>query len=587
MASDSTLQRALDDAQEGRIGSALASMRLLVKRKPNDFDAAQVLGMLLLQAGEVAQAIHHLGRAVAAAPNVAGYRNNYANSLLSARRPRDAAAEWRKAIELDPTYSRAYLGLVLACAEVGDSVGAIEAGRCGLALNPDWPELSRNLASVLKDCGRIDEALAEFSRAIAKHPLDSGLRSSFLMARNYSDAPTGDVEQAHREYAQCVRSIQPPAHTDPSPDRPLHIGILSGDMRTHSVAFFAESFMRHRPTGCKLTVFSSGHAPAGDMMRARLITLADEWVDAVAINNAALDRAIRSRQIDLLVELGGHTSGGRMGALDSAPAPVIITAIGYPNTTGHPAVGWRIVDSTTDVEGSDAHCTERLLRIDPCFLCYSPPSDAPEPALPTATTAITFGSFNLAAKITNRTMSLWAAVLGAVPDSRLLIKCKSIADPGTREFFLERLRVAGIAESRVDLLAYTAGLHEHWSMYSRVYVALDTTPYNGTTTTCEALWMGVPVVTIAGDRHAARVGASLLDAAGHPEWVAKTPEEFVSIAAGLATDRARLASLRAGLRGEIRASPLCDQVAYARRFHGALRDAWRAYCVESTRGIHG
>ena len=375
-----------------------------------------------------------------------------------------------------------------------------------------------------------------------------------------------------------MQSQRASARTDPSPDRPLKLGVLSGDMKTHSVAFFAQAFMSGRPAGCELTVFSSGNARADNPMRERLVGMADAWVDATVFNDAALDAAIRARGIDVLVELGGHTSGGRMGALDSGPAPVIVSAIGYPNTTGHPSVGWRIVDSSTDVAGSDSLCTERLLRIDPCFLCYSPPTDAPAPILPLSGSAITFGSFNLAPKITDRTMRLWAAALNGVANSRLLVKCKSIADPGTREFFMKRLELAGIEASRVELLPYAAGLQEHWSTYSRVHVALDTTPYNGTTTTCEALWMGVPVVTLAGDRHAARVGVSLLTAAGHPEWIASTPDEFAAKALALASDGVGLAALRAGLRDQVKASVLCDQVSYAKRFHAALRDAWRAYC---------
>ena len=579
MSSEKTLERAMKDANDGKLDAALASVRLLIKRKPQDLDAVQIFGMLLMQAGEMAQAIHHLGRAVAAAPNVTAYRNNYANALMNNGRAAEAVEQLRKAIEIDPKYSRGYLNMILACASIGDSLGGIEAGRRGLELRPDWPELSRNLASVLKDAGRVEEAIAEYKRAIAVAPTDAGLRSSSLFSMNYPDFPVEYVSQAHRDYAQCVRTCYSPARTDPSPDRPLRLGILSGDMRTHSVAYFAEPFMRNRPQGCTLTIFATDVARVGDEMRESIGKMSDKWIDAFAMGDEALDKTIRSNNIDVLVELGGHTSGGQLTALDSSPAPVIVSAIGYPNTTGHPAVGWRIVDSITDSPESDALCTERLLRIDPCFLCYSPPKNAPEPAMPVADGPIIFGSFNLAAKITPRSVALWAGALNSVPDSRLLLKCKAIADPGSREFFLARLAANGIPSERVDIVAYTAGLQDHWNHYSRVHVALDTTPYNGTTTTCEALWMGVPLVTIEGDRHSARVSTSILHAAGHAEWVAKSPEEFASIAAGLATDRARLQTLRVGLRSELQASVLCDQVAYSDRFHAALREAWRSWCT--------
>ena len=579
MSSETTLERAMKDADDGKLDAALASVRLLIKRKPQDLNAVQIFGMLLMKAGEMAQAIHHLGRAVAAAPNVTGYRNNYANALMNNGRAAEAVEQLRKAIEIDPNYSRGYLNMILACAAIGDSLGGIEAGRRGLVLRPDWPELSRNLASVLKDAGRVEEAIAEYQRAVAKAPKDAELRSSLLFSLNYPDFPVEFVSQAHRDYAQCVRTCYTPARTDPSPDRPLRIGVLSGDMRTHSVAYFAEPFMRNRPQGSTLTIFATDVARVGDDMREGIREMSDKWIYAFSMGDEALDQTIRSNNIDVLIELGGHTSGGQLTALDSSPAPVIVSAIGYPNTTGHPAVGWRVVDSITDGPESDALCTERLLRIDPCFLCYSPPKNAPEPAMPAIDGPIIFGSFNLAAKITPRSVALWAGALNAVPNSRLLLKCKAIADPGSREFFLERLASNGIPSERVDIVAYTKGLQDHWNLYSRVHVALDTTPYNGTTTTCEALWMGVPLVTIEGDRHAARVSTSILHAAGHKEWVANSPEDFAAIASRLATDRDRLQALRFGLRSELQASVLCDQVAYADRFHAALREAWRSWCA--------
>ena len=582
MSSQSTLDKAMRDAREGRLSAALASVRLLVRTQPKDWNAAQVLGFLLLQSGALAQALHQLERAVTANPNSPAFRNNFANALLNAQRPHEAVAQWKKALETDPTYSKAFLGLTLAFAELGDSTSAIEAGRRGMAMRPDWPELAMNLASKLKDTGRVEEAIALLRPATIAHPKNAGLRSNFLLALNYLDESVESVARAHREYAQCSLALSASAVTppriDPSAERPLRLGILSGDLRTHSVAYFARPIIHKVPAGCALTLFSSGRAIAGDPMPKDLSTGAEEWVDVVAMNDAAVGEAIRVRKIDVLLELGGHTSGGRLGALDHGPAPVIVTAIGYPNTTGHPNVGWRIVDSITDPLGSEPSCTERLLRIDPCFLCYSPPSDAPAPSMPPPEAPITFGSFNLAAKISARTIELWARVLAAVDHSRLLIKSKAVADEGTREHLLSRLADGGLPRNRVDVLSHTTTLHDHFASYGRVHVALDTMPYNGTTTTCEAMWMGVPTVTMLGDRHCARVGASLLSAAGRSEWVAKTMDEFVSIAVALASDRHLLAALRIELRQAIAHSPLCDEVSYGTRFHDALRGAWRGWC---------
>ncbi|MEI7878677.1 MAG: hypothetical protein WCI96_12240, partial [Planctomycetota bacterium] len=254
------------------------------------------------------------------------------------------------------------------------------------------------------------------------------------------------------------------------------------------------------------------------------------------------------------------------------------SAIGYPNTTGHPQVDWRVVDAITDPPGTDDRCTERLLRLDPCFLCYEPNLDACEPVMPAENAPVTFGSFNLTSKVGDETIRLWSAVMAAVPDSRLLLKSISIADPSTRRRVLERIAAGGIDPARIEALGYTERPADHLALYSRVHVALDSTPYNGTTTTCEALWMGVPVVVLEGDRHSARVGMSLLRAAGRAEWIARNSSEFVAIAAGLAQDRARLCDWRTNARAVLRDSTLLDASGYGARFHAALRYAWTDYC---------
>ena len=292
----------------------------------------------------------------------------------------------------------------------------------------------------------------------------------------------------------------------------------------------------------------------------------------------SLDDAIRAERIDVLVELSGHTGANRLTALASKPAPVIVSAIGYPNTTGLPAVDWRVVDSITDPPGAEAFCTERLLRLDPCFLCYRPPDLDVEPAMPAAD-PVTFGSFNNSAKIGAECTALWARVLQAVPGSRLLVKTQTLADPAVQQAIRRRLAEGGIDEDRVELIAQASTRAEHLALYGRVHVALDSVPYNGTTTTCEALWMGVPVVALLGDRHASRVSASLLSAAGHPEWVAEDAEGVVRIAAALAGDTPHLAAIRSSLRDELRASPLLDSKAYAQRFHAAIRGCWREWCA--------
>ena len=575
MAADSTIQRAIHDARNGRLDAALASLRFLVRRQPGNLEALQALAMLLVQSGQAEQALAHLSRAVAVAPRVPAYRNNLANALMGLGRYRDAAAELRKAVEIDPRYEMAWLGLAIASTGAGDVAGAIDACERGRTLRTGWAQLARAHANALESADRVEDAITVLARAVAENPGDHELRAAHLRMLNYAPLDADAVFEAHRAYGA---SFGESARTSPAPapragDAPFRIGVLSADLRTHSVGSFAEPWIDARPAGVELVAFSTNPPNPADPVEARFRRRFDRWIDAAAMDDATLGRALREARLDLLLELSGHTAGSRLGALSPKPAPTIVTAIGYPNTTGHPSVDLRLVDSITDPPGAERLATERLLRLDPCFLCYAPPADAPEPALPPEASAITFGSFNLSSKISADTVALWAKVLAAAPDARLLVKSRTLGGELARERFLARLEAAGIARARVEIIAFTPSIDAHLALYRRVHVALDTIPYNGTTTTCEALWMGVPTVVLEGDRHAARVGASLLAAAGLPELVARDADGYAAIATALASDRARIATLRATLRARIAASPLTDRSAYAARFFAALRDA--------------
>ncbi|HEY6837624.1 MAG TPA: hypothetical protein VI389_02660, partial [Geobacteraceae bacterium] len=301
------------------------------------------------------------------------------------------------------------------------------------------------------------------------------------------------------------------------------------------------------------------------------------WRDVHGMGDAALADLIRADGIDILVDLAGHTSGNRLRMFTLKPAPVQVTWLGYPATTGLAAMDYRITDAVADPEGSaDRLHTERLVRLSHGFLCYAPPQEAPPLSPPPCEENgfITFGSFNNPAKMGRETLNLWGDVLRDVPGSRLFLKNKIFAEKKTCRFFLDRLAEAGIQPQRVTFAPHTPSLEGHLGCYGSVDIALDTFPYNGTTTTCEALWMGVPLVTLSGDRHASRVGSSLLSRLGLEELVARTPEEFGVLTVGLASDRARLTALRSTLRGRMQTSPLCDTTLFAMQMEAAYRQMW-------------
>jgi predicted O-linked N-acetylglucosamine transferase (SPINDLY family) len=259
-----------------------------------------------------------------------------------------------------------------------------------------------------------------------------------------------------------------------------------------------------------------------------------------------------------------------------------MTYLGYPNTTGLPAIGYRLVDEMTDPTGeADSLATEKLLRFSPCAWAYEPPKDSPTPSMPEAGAPITFGSFNNFLKVSADTLSAWARLLERVPGSRLLIKSPYLEDSEVLASVREKLGAAGISTDRVELLGFFASPAEHLAAYSRVDVALDTFPYNGTTTTCEALWMGVPVVSLIGDRHASRVGLSLLTTVGHADWATENTEAYIEKAAALAHDRRKREALRQTLRQNVSQSSLLNHAEQAKLFEPALRQAWREWCQRS------
>jgi predicted O-linked N-acetylglucosamine transferase (SPINDLY family) len=570
--------RAMAMQAAGKAEDAIAMVRVQQRLRPRDPDLMNLMAVLLWGTGRLDESLRSLERAVALQPANGSFLNNLGVTLSFMNRLHDAVAAWERATSVDPRNPLAWISLAGTLPRIERAADGVTAGRRGIELDPGSPAAHNALASALKHAGSMADAVEAAREAVRLQPDDPRLRSQMLLFMNYASMPAEALAREHRAFGAACPPARSAASTAPDPDRPLRIGVLSGDLKDHSVAFFVDAVLDAVPEGSTCTAFSTMVAPEGDAAAARLRGRFGEWVDAWRLTDDGLDEAIRAREIDVLLELSGHTSGSRLAALRSAPAPVIVTAIGYPNTTGLPAVGWRIVDSVTDPSGSDAHCTERLVRIDPCFLCYRAPQDAPEPAMPAPDAPVTFASFNNAAKVGDECAALWGRVLAAVPGSRLLLKSASLADAAVRATVVARMEAAGIASGRLELVARTASRAEHLALYSRVHVALDTVPYNGTTTTCELLSLGVPVVTLRGDRHVARVGASILEAAGLHELVAEDEPWLVRLATELAADRPRLRALQAGLAARFLGSPVCDGPAFADRFAQLIRDQWRLRC---------
>jgi predicted O-linked N-acetylglucosamine transferase (SPINDLY family) len=603
--------------QAGRLAEAEAAYRKIIAAKPDFAPAYANLGVALLAKGaraeaaaafreairlksDYAEAHYNLGTAldvlgppdeaaaayraaIAANPELVEAHSNLGNVLSAQGRLDEALACFRQALALAPERPGLHYNLGNALNDRGALEDAAAAYRTAIGLKPDHADAHANLAIVLMNQGRIEEADAGFRHALGLAPDNADIRSNWLFCLNYkADLSAEKIFAAHRDWeARHGQAAPRLGHTnDRAPTRRLKIAYVSPDFRMHSVAYFLEPLLKtHNRETVEVTCYAEVAKP--DQVTARLQSLADHWVSTVGMSDEALATRIQADSIDILVDCAGHTAHNRLRVFARKPAPVQATWLGYPNTTGLSAIDFRLVDAVTDPPGADALASERLIRLPGGFLCYAGASDAPEPAPPPclASGVVTFGSFNNPAKLSPQTLDAWAALLKRLPNARLLLKGKPFADKATRDLYMARLAKRGIAAERVDLTGWMPGIAHHLALYERVDIALDPFPYSGTTTTCEALWMGVPVIALRGERHSGRVGASLLSQIGAGDWIADSVDDYVARAAALAADPQNLRALRNNLRTRVAASSLCDRVAFTQNIEAAYRQMWQAWCA--------
>jgi predicted O-linked N-acetylglucosamine transferase (SPINDLY family) len=559
----------------------------ILQQAPGHPDAANGIAIALEGLGQLDQALYHAQRAAAARPTDGAVLNTLASLLTKLERFDESIALLRKARELEPGLAAVRGNLVNGLWNAGRCAEATDELRQMLVESPGDPSVVQRLATKLTVLARAPEGVALCRSVLPQAQHDCELtRALSTCLLNDPSATTEQVVEGHRLAGAAILHAAG-GHSNPvsafpntrDPTRPLRIGFVSPDFRQHSVSFFVESLIE-RLDRRAFQILLYSNADGGDSVTARLRKLASEFKVITAMDDATVGAAIVQDRVDILIDLAGHTMGSRLGIFALRAAPIQMTYCGYPATTGLPTVDVRVVDSSTDPEGSDAHCAERLVRLDPSFLCYRPPTDAPAPApAPSITQGhVTFGSFNATSKLNDDVIALWSRVLMRVPRSRLVLKAHSLADPAFREYLHASFEKYGVARDGVEFLPATKGIVEHLATYARVDIGLDPFPYHGTTTTCEAAHMGVPTITLRGSMHHSRVGPAILNHLGLADLVASTPEEYVSIAARLADDATRRASIRTSLRSTLAASPLGNADAFAARFAAMLRSEWVAFC---------
>jgi len=522
----------------------------LISISPNNAEAHNQLGVALTETGKPEQARTCFKQAITIKPDLIWAHNNIANNYLKAGRSNDAEKHFKKAIQLQPKHPLAYSNMGKVMLQLGNNETAESYYREALTLKPDFAEAFSNLLLIMNYNPNHD------SSHLANEHLKWG--AQFEQPRN-----------ASRKYSSTK-----------DPSRRLRIGYVSPDFRNHPVASFFEGLLSHHDKNQIETFCYSCNTHSDDTTK-RLRNTTDHWRSLIRQSDQHAAELIYKDNIDILVDLAGHTSHNRLPVFAYRPAPIQISYLGYPNTTGLAAIDYRLTDNWADPEGmTDDYYTEQLIRLPQGFLCFTPPDDAPSATKIAASNKphTTFGSFNNFTKLTDKTVQVWAEIIKSLPESQLILKTAAFSDPASKKHCLTLFAKAGIAAERLELIAWCPSRADHLALYNRIDIALDTFPYNGTTTTCEALWMGVPVITLAEQKHAGRVGVSILSQLGLEELIAEDTENYIKLAIQLAQNPEKQALYNKNLRHRMSDSPLCDSAGFTRRIEGTYQQMWQKWC---------
>jgi FkbM family methyltransferase len=572
-----------------RTAEAITHYHKAIEIDPDYAQAHYNLGLALEEQNEIADAITAYRQALSLKPDFVEAHSNLGTVLLRSGELSEALAEVQTALALKPDSAEAYNNLGSALQAQGKLTEAIAAHREALALRPEYAEAHSNLGNALYVSSNLPEAIVAYRQALRFKPDFTTAHSNLLFCLHYrSDSEPAAVLAEHQRFAEhyalpLARTIRPHTNT-PDPERRLRVGYLSADFRGHSVAFFIEPILRAHDRDA-IEVICYAILPCGDDVTERLQALGHTWRDITRMSDAQAAELIREDEVDILIDLAGHSGENRILIFARKPAPVQVSYLGYPDTTGLSVMDYRLTDAWADPPGqTERFHTEELLRLPGGFLCYRPTPDSPDVAPPPALTAgyVTFASLNSASKVSPELVTVWSSILQALPTARLIMKAPQLSDPGVRRYFESLFADHGIAPARVEILGPIPSRVDHLGLYNRVDIGLDPFPYNGTTTTCEALWMGVPVITLAGRTHAGRVGVSLLSSIGLPELIAQAPAAYVEQALALANDLERLAALRASLRETVAYSALTDATRFTRSLEAAYRQAWQRWCEQQS-----
>jgi len=603
----------------GKVDDAISCYKKSLSFNPHNAEAYNTLGLLSRDEGRMEEAITSIKKALSLKPDFPGAYNNLGLVFTEQGNMHEAVVNFRKATSLDSNYAEAYSNLGAALNQLGKLAEAIEnlktavsikplyleahnnlglvflkldkfnlaedSFREALAIDPAYAHAHNNLGLVYNNKGDFDEAISHLREALEVKEDYFVAHSNLLLIMNYQPQITQQeiFKESLRFAKQQITSEARYSHLSSVKDasgRKLRIGYISPDFHKHSVSFFFKPLLEaHNREKFEIYCYSDVKIP--DIMTSQLEAAADHWRPVVRKKDEEVIDQIIKDQIDILVDLTGHTRNNRLPMFAHKPAPIQVGWLGYPNTTGLQAIDYRFTDIIADpLAKDDEFYSEELIRLKGCFLCYHPYESPPGVAIPPfeESGAVTFGSFNNLAKINSRVIKVWSKILLGVPDSKLVLKTRQLNDEHVGKKYITMFIEEGISSDRIELMNMMPDRDSHLSVYNEIDIALDPFPYNGTTTTCEALWMGVPVVTLLGDRHAGRVGASILHAIGMQDiLLADSSESYIELAIKLAGNKDLLINLRKDLRQQMKSSPLCDANSFARKVEEAYQNMWGRY----------
>ena len=566
----------------GLLNEAAASYRRALKIKPDYAEAHSNLGNALKDLGRLDEALASYRRALALKPDSADAHNNLGTVLKDLGQLDAAVASYRRAIEVKPDFADAYNNLGTALKDLGQLDAALASYRRLLELKPDFAEAHNNLGNVLKDFGQHEDALASYRNALKIKPDLAEARSNLLFSLNY----TANYDSSYclaeaREYGRMVDEKVTSPFTSwkcsAEPER-LRVGLISGDLCNHPVGYALKSLLEQLDFA-RIELIAYSTSRKVDEYTALIKPYFAVWKQLYDLSDEAAARLIHADGVHVLLDLSGHTAHNRLPVFAWKPAPVQASWLGYFATTGIAEMNYLLTSEAAVPEAQRDQFTETVWYLPDTWLCFAAPDfDLPAVSLPALQNGyITFGCFQRQDKVGNGVLTVWAKILTALPDARLNVACRQLGDPVLATRFVERLLAHGIDPARVAMYGPAESREGYLTRYSEVDVMLDSFPYPGVTTTCEALWMGVPTLTLSGDTLLARQGAGVLTAAGLGNWVATSLEDYVDKALEIAGDLPKLATLRAGLRQQVLASPLFDAPRFARNFENALWGMWQRY----------